>query len=44
MKIELGTRALLNVKEMCEYLGIGQLVTESNPLKTRTRRFLKMEI
>lgn len=24
MKTELDTRALLNVKEMCEYLGIGQ--------------------
>lgn len=23
MKTELDTRALLNVKEMCEYLGIG---------------------
>ena len=24
MKTELDTRALLNVKELCEYLGIGQ--------------------
>ena len=29
MKTELDTRALLNVKEMCEYLGIGQTKEEN---------------
>lgn len=30
MKTELDTRALLNVKEMCEYLGIGRIGKQEN--------------
>lgn len=41
MKTELDTRALLNVKEMCEYLGIGQTKARellSNPANGFTVR------
>lgn len=41
MKTELDTRALLNVKEMCEYLGIGQTKVRellSNPANGFTVR------
>ena len=41
MKTELDTRALLNVKEMCEYLGIGQAKARellSNPANGFTVR------
>lgn len=50
MKTELDTRALLNVKEMCEYLGIGQtkarelLSNPANGFTVRTRRSFKMRI
>ena len=41
MKTELETRALLNVKELCEYLGIGQTKARellSNPTNGFTVR------
>ena len=41
MKTELDTRALLNVKELCEYLGIGQTKARellSNPANGFTVR------
>ena len=42
MKTELDTRALLNVKEMCEYLGIGQ--TKARELLSNPANGLKRTI